>query len=223
MNFVYTSKRVFPGSSASKKICLERRRPWFDSWVEKIPWRKDRLPTPVFLPGEFHEQRSLAGYSPWGRKDLDLTEWLSTAQHSIQVQSKNVSVSFSMWISIHSSAVCWINLSFSVELLCTFGEVKRPHERINFWISFWSIDWFVSVSSLQSLSRVQLFVIPWIAACQASLSITNSRSSRKLTSIESVMPTSHLILCHPLLLLPPIPPSIRVFCNESTLRNRWPK
>ena len=65
-------------------------------------------------------------------------------------------------------------------------------------------------SSVQSLSRVRLFATPWIAACQASLSITNSRSSLRLTSIESVMPSSHLILCHPLLLLPPIPPSIRV-------------
>ena len=61
------------------------------------------------------------------------------------------------------------------------------------------------------------------AARQASLSITNSQSSLRLTSIESVMPSSHLILCHPLLLLPPIPPSIRVFSNESTLRMRWPK
>ena len=64
---------------------------------------------------------------------------------------------------------------------------------------------------------------PWIAARQASLSITNSWSSLRLTSIESVMPSSHLILCHPFLLLPPIPPSIRVFSNESTLRMRWPK
>ena len=80
--------------------------------------------------------------------------------------------------------------------------------------------WF---SSVQSLSRVQLFVIPWIAARQASLSITNSRSSPRLTSIESVMPSSHLILCRPLLPLPPIPPSIRVFSNESTLHMRWPK
>ena len=77
--------------------------------------------------------------------------------------------------------------------------------------------------SVQSLSRVQLFVIPWTAACQASLSITNSQSSLKLTSIESVMPSSHLIPCRPLLLLPPIPPSIRVFSNESTLHIRWPK
>ena len=77
--------------------------------------------------------------------------------------------------------------------------------------------------SVQSLSRVRLFATPWIAARQASLSITNSRSSLKLMSVKSVMPSSHLILCCPLLLLPPIPPSIRVFSNESTLRMRWPK
>ena len=79
------------------------------------------------------------------------------------------------------------------------------------------------IRSDQSLSRVRLFATPWITARQASLSITNSRSSLRLTSIESVMPSSHLILCRPLLLLPPIPPSIRVFSNESTLRMRWPK
>ena len=79
------------------------------------------------------------------------------------------------------------------------------------------------IRSDQSLSRVQLFATPWIEAHQASLSITNSRSSLRLTSIESVMPSSHLILCRPLLLLPPIPPSIRVFSNESALCMRWPK
>ena len=79
------------------------------------------------------------------------------------------------------------------------------------------------ISSVQLLSRVRLVATPWIAARQASLSITNSRRSPKLTSIESVMPSSHLILCRPLLLLPPIPPSIRVCSNESTLRMRWPK
>ena len=81
----------------------------------------------------------------------------------------------------------------------------------------------VQFSSIQSLSCVRLFVTPWIAARQASLSITNSRSSLKLTSIESMMPSSHLILCHPLLLLSPIPPCIRVFSSESTLHMRWPK
>ena len=84
----------------------------------------------------------------------------------------------------------------------------------------------VNISSVQfssALSRVQLFATPWIAALQASLSIITSRSSLRLMSIESVMPSSHLILCRPLLLLPPIPPNIRVFSDESTLRMRWPK
>ena len=81
----------------------------------------------------------------------------------------------------------------------------------------------VQFSSVQSLSHVRLFATPWIAARQASLSITNSWSWLRLTSIESVMPSSHLILCRPHLLLPPIPPSIGVFSNESTLRMKWPK
>ena len=79
------------------------------------------------------------------------------------------------------------------------------------------------ISWVQSLSRVRLFATPWIAARQASLSITNSQSSPKLTSVESVMPSSHRILCCPLFLLHPIPPSIRVFSNESTLHMRWLK
>ena len=78
-------------------------------------------------------------------------------------------------------------------------------------------------SSVKLLSRVRLFATPGITARQASLSITDSWSSLKLMSIESVMPSSHLILCRPFLLLPSIPPSIRVFSNESTLRMRWPK
>ena len=85
----------------------------------------------------------------------------------------------------------------------------------------------VHFNSVQSLSPVWLFATPWtatpLAACQANLSITNSQSLLKLMSIKSVMPTSYLILCHPLLLLTPIPPSIRVFPNESTLHMRWPK
>ena len=79
------------------------------------------------------------------------------------------------------------------------------------------------MQSVQLLSHVRLFATPWIAACQASLSITNSRSSPKPMSIVSVMPSNHLILCHPLLLLPSIFPSIRVFSNESVLCIRWPK
>ena len=110
-----------------------------------------------------------------------------------------------------------MNLSgFNKRLLtdpCQFsGHLKLTHHCK--WTQF---------SSVQSLSRVRLFATPWIAAHQASLSITISRSSLRLTSIESVMPSSHLILCRPLLLLPPNPPSIRGFSNESTLHMRWPK
>ena len=83
-----------------------------------------------------------------------------------------------------------------------------------------SLKW---ISSVQPLSRVRLFGTPWNAACQACLSITNSQSLLKLVSVESVMPSNHLILCHPLLLVPSIFPSIRVFSNESVLRMRWPK
>ena len=82
---------------------------------------------------------------------------------------------------------------------------------------------YFCISSVQLLSCDRLFVTPWTAACQASLSITNSWGSLKLISVESVMPSNHLILCRPLLLLPPIPSSIRVFSNESALRIGWPK
>ena len=84
-------------------------------------------------------------------------------------------------------------------------------------------SFFSTSFQFSSVSRVWLFATPWIAACQAFLPITNSRSSLRLMFIESVMPSSHLILCRPLLLLPPTPPSIRVFSNESTLHMRWPK
>ena len=92
---------------------------------------------------------------------------------------------------------------------------------LNLIMRFFFKEWIFS--SVQLLSHVRLFATPWIVACQAFLSITNSRSSLRLTSIESVMPSSHLILCRPLLLLPSIPPSIGVFSKESTLRMRWPK
>ena len=102
------------------------------------------------------------------------------------------------------------------------APIFLPEERSPVSYSPWGLkSW--TLSSVQSFSRVRLFVTPWITAHQASLSITNSRSSPKLTCIESLMPSSHLILCRPLLLLHPIPPSIRVFYNESTLRMRWPK
>ena len=104
-------------------------------------------------------------------------------------------------------------------------EESNMTERIN-WTK-WNLKYIlrtsVQFSSVQSLSCVRLSATPWIAARQASLFITNSRSSPKFMCIESVMPSSHLIFCRPLLLLLPIPPSIRVFSNVSTLHMRWPK
>ena len=133
------------------KNLLQCRKSGFDSSVRKILWRREWLPTPVFLPGESH----------WWRR--------------------------------------W--------------QAESP--------LYWPLSG--RLSSVQSLSRVWLFATPWTAARQASLSITNSRSPLKLNSIESVMPSNHLLLCRPLLLLPLIFPSIRVFSSESALRIRWAK
>ena len=96
-------------------------------------------------------------------------------------------------------------------------------KQILYQLSYQESPFHLQFSSVQLLSRVRLFATLWITERQASLSITNSWSSLRLMSIESVMPSSHLILCCPLLLLPPIPPSIRVFSNESTLHMSWPK
>ena len=109
------------------------------------------------------------------------------------------------WYHLHIWG-CWFQQSW-------FQLVIHPAQHLT-WCQF---------SSVQSLSHVWLFATPLTAAHQASLSITNSRSLLKLMSIESVMPSNHLILCHPLLLLPSVLPSIRVFSNESVLRVRWPK
>ena len=115
-----------------------------------------------------------------------------------------------LYLGVASSLPSTFPCELSIQ--CPLSKRKRPEIYVN-----------VNISSVQLLSRVWLFVTTWIIACQPSLSITNSRSPPKLISIESVMPSSHLILCHPLRLLPPISPSIRVFSNESTLCMRWPK
>ena len=104
-----------------------------------------------------------------------------------------------------------------------YQKNKQPNQKLDQITKQTFLQRRHQFSSVQLLRHVWLFVTPWIAAHQASLSITNSQSLLKHMSIKSVMPSSHLILCHPLLLLPPIPPSIRVFSNESTLRMRWPK
>ena len=117
------------------------------------------------------------------------------------------------WVAISSSRGSswprdWTQLSYTIKLKSGLN-----------WKTYDTLQGLLyhQFSSVQSLSRVRLFATPWIAACQASLSITNSQSSLRCMSIESVMPSSHLILCHPLLLLPPIPPSIRVFSYTQIL------
>ena len=120
--------------------------------------------------------------------------------------------------------VMWLSSLFSpkaTKLLIITLILKTNHENpINYHlqVQITCSTLHVQLRSVQSLSRVQLYATPWTAARQASLSITNSWSLLKLMSMESVMPSSHLILCRPLLLLPPIPPSVRVFSKESTLR-----
>ena len=138
----------------------------------------------------------------------------------------------SLW---HSINICWMKIKKVYYHYENFGVAKHIWNN-NFNILFYIQEELLKTQchsytdgqmhmkvKVKLLSRVRLFVTPWIAACQASLSITNSWSLPRLMSIESVMPSSHLILCHPLLLLPPIPPSIRVFYNQSTLHMRWPK
>ena len=117
-----------------------------------------------------------------------------------------------IWTQVN---LLYIN-SLKIHYRCIYSLPKRTHFSVIKHFYMCSVP-FSSVAQ-----SVRLFVTPWIAACQASQSITNSQSSLRLTSFESVMPSSHLILCRPLLLLPAILPSIRVFSNESTLRMRWP-
>ena len=138
------------------------------------------------------------------------------------------------WVVFPFSRGCswsrdWSRISWVADSLLHCRRIPYPLSHmgiLNFFllIDVYSLCLFAhQFSSVQLLTRVQLFATPGIAAFQASLSITNSQSSIRLKSIGSVMLSSHLILCRTLLLLPSIPPSIRVFSNESTLRMRWPK
>ena len=170
-------------------------------------WRRAWGPTPVFLPGEFHGQRSLVSHKSMGSQRVR-HDW----ETNTCAQNKKIFVTEKTW---SWSQACG-------------DSIKRGLIRTDILVSFcfgqnFCIPSINIISSVQSLSRIRLFATPWIPVPQASLSITNYRSSLKLMSIESVMPSSHCILCRPLLLLPPIPRSIRVFSNESTLCKRWPK
>ena len=122
---------------------------------------------------------------------------------------------FFILILLVSSYLKWVYCRHHIIGFCFFIQYENLYPFQGVFVS--------CISSVQFLSHVRLFATPWTAAHQASLSITNSRSSLKLMSIESVMPSNHLILYHPLLLLPSILPSIRAFSNESVLRIRWPR
>ena len=181
------------------------------------------------LPGRSHGQRSLVGYSPWVREESDhnwtchgcshvADHWTSRVKSQLKIiQQGFLKGTVKMWGRFRGITRTGNNGIVSFKL----GHyLPQERHRWDISVKYCVLNHF---SSVQSLSHVQLFTTPWIAECQASLSITNSRSSLRLTSIESVMLSSHLIVCRPLLLLPPIPPSIKVFSSESTLCMRWPK
>ena len=140
------------------------------------------------------------------------TIWMTLLK--IQIYTTFSLRNFAVLVSHYSPAYIFYQVWFPHHLLSKpCNPVSLPN--------LWKVN--IGITSVQSLSRVQLFVTTWTAACQASMSITNSWSLLKLMSIESVMPSNHLILCHPCLFLPSIFPSNRVFSNESALRIRWPK
>ena len=208
------------------------------------PWRRKWQPTPVVLPGKSHGQRSLANYSSWGHKESDTIEWLNTLSlcclfASILHLQVPLSPHFISASVAHSSPTLCDPMDYippgslvhRILLARTPAWVPislsrgSPQPRDWTWVSCITGRFFTvwATSSVQSLSCVRLFVTPWTTAHQASLSITNSWSLPKPMSIELVMPSNHLILRHPLLLLPSIFPRIRVFSSESALCMRWPK
>ena len=183
-----------------------------ETWVQSVGW-KDPLEKGVATHSSI-----LAWRIPWTEEPGGLQvhgvvnswTWLSDSDTFLLLKRNFRDPD--MWL-VKIFLLRW-RVSYCVWALL---QPKKRHDA--YWVAL-----EVQIRSYQiSRSVVSDSAIPWIAACQASLSITNSRSSLRLTSIESVMPSSHLILCIPLLLLPPIPPSIRVFSNESALHMRWPK
>ena len=156
-----------------------------------------------------------------------LFQWLSSPLQLAKVFQFQLQHQSLQWIfRTDSLRIDWLDLLVVQEILDSSPTLVQKHQFFSIQRLYGPILTSIhqSVSqSVQSFSHVRLFETTWIAACQASLSITNYRSLPKLMSIESVMPSSHLIVCRPLLLLSPIPPSIRAFSNESTLHMRWPK
>ena len=173
----------------------------FDPWVRKIPWRRAWQPTPITLPREFHGQRSLVSYIQSTGSQRVGHDWLtvllfydtqlgvSTRTHWV-IQSPQPS----KWRKVPSPVLCcWLHTISSEERLWFLSSELCSVINLKFF-----------PGSVQSLSRVRFFATPWTAACLASLSITISRSLPKSMSIESEMPSTHLMLCRPLFLLPSI-------------------
>ena len=180
----------------------------------KCPCLKETLP---------HSLTSLPILAPTSPRGSPLTVSSTVSGYELLENKTHFSLIFSSlaWcLALKQSIKYWCNKGKKEER--KEGQERGREERKGIHMEG-SCRKSNSVSSVQSLSRVWLFATPWIAVCQASLSISNSQSLPKLMSIKSVMPSSHLILCCPLLLLPLIPPSIRVFSNESTLRMRRTK
>jgi len=174
---------------------------------------------PEWTPGVGDGQGGLACCDSWGRKESDTTErlnWTELNESMAECVARE-------WMKMFQFKTKILFLPFWFFLFSFWHLKSSLCYCFPFGHTFWVFLYLHFHCSVQSLSHVQLLATPWTAARQASLSITNSRSSLKPMSIESVMPSNHLILCRPLLLLPTIPPRIRVFSNESTLLTRWPK
>ena len=159
--------------------------------------------------------------SPW-RDSVFFYIWGGAGIQSVQFSCSVVSDSATWWTAARQASLSITN-SWSLLKLMSIDSVMPSNHLILCHPFLLLPSIFPSISSVQSLSRVRFSATPWTAARQASLSITNSRSLPKPMSIELVMPSIHLIHCHPLLLLPSFFPSIRVFSNESALCFRWPK
>ena len=191
-----------------------------ETWVWSLS-RKDPLEKEMATHSGVLAWRILWTEEPGGLQSTGSQNWESyTTEHLTHTpveslySEENLFCPFQVYCMRFLDSLYSWNIFFQAHTV--FHKVVKL-EHLDKW------TWLFTSSSVQSLSHGRLLAIPWIATHQASLSITNSRSLPKPMPIESVMPSSHLVLCRPLLLLPPIPPSIRVFSNESTLRMRWPK
>ena len=227
---------------SGKESACQCRRQGFDPWVRKIPWRRKWQPSSVLLLGKSHGQRSLAGYSPRGHKRVG-HDWATKTNNRhkatfVRLCAHNHVWRFATpWTVAHQAA---LSMKFSKQEhrsglpFPSAADLLHPGiepvslgspELSGRFTTSWAISEAtknVSVQLAQWLSHVRLFATPWTAA-HTLLFFTNSWCLLKPMSIESVMPSNRLILCHPLLLPPSIIPSIRVFSNESALNIRWPK